>query len=405
MTGTIFERTLATAEVEAVFGDVAIVAAMLQFEAALAEAEAAEGVIPASAATAIVSACHGETFDVEAIVAEARSAGALAVPLVLQLKARVASGDAEAAGFVHHGSTSQDVIDTAMVLATRAALALIDADLCRLVDALVALARRHLSTPMLARTLMQPAQMASFGLEVVNWVAPLVRTRERLRLAAQSTLKLQFGGAVGTLSLLGDQGAAVARGLGERLGLSVPAGAWHTQRDDWVTLGCTVAVLCGCLGKIGRDLALLAQGEVGEVAEPHAAGRGTSSAMPHKRNPVAALVAIAAATRAPHQAAALLAAMPQEHGRGLGNWQAELAVWPTLFMTAHGALRALADACCAGLEVDAARMRANIDAHQRALGVEAGAAALDVDAAARQAGAVAAAQLEALSSLLRTAST
>ena len=405
MAGTIFERTLATAGIEAVFGDVAIVAAMLEFEAALAEAEAAEGVIPASAATAIVSACRGEPFDIEAIVAEARSAGALAIPLVLHLKARVASGDAQAAGFVHHGSTSQDVIDTAMVLATRAALALIDADLNRLVDALLDLARRHRATPMLARTLMQPAQVASFGLEVVNWVAPLVRTRERLRLAAQAALQLQFGGAVGTLALLGDKGPAVAGRLAARLGLGAPAGAWHTQRDDWVTLGCTVAVLCGCLGKIGRDLALLAQGEVGELAEPRAAGRGTSSTMPHKRNPVAALVAITAATRAPHQAAALLAAMPQEHQRGLGNWQAELAVWPALFMTAHGALRALADACCAGLEVDASRMRANIDAHRRALGAQAGGAAPEVDASARHAGAVAAAQLEALSSLLENPST
>jgi 3-carboxy-cis,cis-muconate cycloisomerase len=403
MTGTFFERTLATAAIEAVFSDVKLVGAMLEFEAALAEAEAEEGMIPASAAAAIVSACQGEAFDVEAIVAEARSAGALAIPLVLHLKARVAAASPDAARFVHYGSTSQDVIDTAMVLATRWAVALIDADLHRLIDALVVLGRRHLATPMLARTLMQPAQVASFGLEVANWVAPLSRTRERLRDAGKAALQLQFGGAVGALSLLGDKGPDVARRLGQRLGLKVPAGAWHTQRDDWVTLGCTVAVLCGCLGKIGRDLALLAQGEVAEVAEPKAAGRGTSSAMPHKRNPVAAMVAIAAATRAPHQAAALLAAMPQEHQRGLGNWQAELATWPALFMSAHGAVHALAEACCAGLEVDAAKMRANIDAHHRALATDAGAAPPDVDAAARQAAVTAAAQLEVLAALTRNA--
>ena len=393
MAGTIFERTLATAEIEAVFGDAAIVAAMLAFEAALAEAQAAEGAIPGDAATAIVAACNGAAFDIDELVAEARSAGALAIPLVLHLKARVAAAAPQAERFVHFGSTSQDVIDTALALATRRAVALIDADLDRLVVALTALARRHLATPMLARTLLQPAQVSSFGCAVAAWVAPLARSRERLAAAAHAALQLQLGGAVGTLSLLGDKGPAVARRVGAALGLAVPAAAWHTQRDAWATLGCTVAVLCGCLGKIGRDLALFAQGEVGEVAEPHAAGRGSSSAMPHKRNPVAAMVAIAAATRAPQLAATLLAAMPQELGRGLGNWQAELAAWPTLFTTAHGAVRALADACSAGLEVDAARMRANIDAHQRRLGAGPGAAPADVEAAARQAGAVAEAQL------------
>ncbi|MGZ5207281.1 MAG: lyase family protein, partial [Caldimonas sp.] len=238
MTGTIFERTLATAEIEAVFGDAAIVGTMLAFEAALAEAEAGEGLIPADAAAAIVAACAGDAFDVEAIVAEARVAGALAIPLVLHLKARVAARDPEAARFVHHGSTSQDAIDTAMVLATGQALGLIDADLQRLVEALAALARRHLATPMLARTLLQPAQVSSFGCEVAAWVAPLARSRERLAQAARAALQLQFGGAVGTLALLGDKGPAVARRLGERLGLAVPASAWHSQRDAWVALGC-----------------------------------------------------------------------------------------------------------------------------------------------------------------------
>ena len=346
-----------------------------------------------SAAAAIVAACNGAPFDIEWIVGEARRAGALAIPLVQQLRDRVAAVAPEAAAFVHRGSTSQDAIDTAMVLVTREAMGLIEADLDRLIDALGALAHRHLETPMLGRTLMQSAEVVSFGHEVVGWLAPLVRCRERLRAAGAAALQLQLGGAVGTLAALGDKGPAVARRVGERLGLPVPAGAWHAQRDAWVALGCSVAVLCGALGKIGRDLALLAQGEVGEVFEARQAGRGTSSAMPHKRNPVAAMVAIAAATRAPHQAATLLAAMPQAHQRGLGDWQAELAVWPSLFMAAHGAVRALADACAAGLDVDAARMRANVDAHLRAIG---GGADGDVEAAARRAGASARAQLAAL---------
>jgi len=399
MNGTIFERTLATADMEATFADVQVVVAMLAFEAALAEAEAEEGVIPQEAAAAIVAACRGAPFDVEWIVGEARRAGALAIPLVQQLRDRVGAAVPEAAAHVHRGSTSQDVIDTAMVLVTKEALDLVDADLGRLIDALVGLAERHLETPMLGRTLMQAAEVVSFGHEVAGWLVPLARCRARLRDAGAAALQLQLGGAVGTLAALGDKGPAVARRVGEKLGLPVPAGAWHAQRDAWVTLGCDVAVVCGALGKMGGDLALLAQGEVGEVTEARQAGRGTSSAMPHKRNPVAAMVAIAAATRAPHLAATLLAAMPQAHQRGLGDWQAELAVWPSLFISAHGAVRTLADACAAGLEVVAARMRANVDAHLQAIG--SGAAAGDVEAAARRAGAAARAQLVALEPLTR----
>jgi 3-carboxy-cis,cis-muconate cycloisomerase len=443
MSASIFARTLASAAMVDAFADRAIVEAMLAFEAALADAEATEGVIPASAAAPIVAACRG-AFDIDALVAEARSAGSLAIPLVKRLIARVAEQDAAASAFVHWGSTSQDVIDTAMVLVTRRALALVDVDLARLTASLLGLARAHVATPTLARTLLQPAQVISFGFKLVAWIAPLVRARERLARARSAALQLQLGGAVGTLASLGAKGPAVARRLAERLDLPLPEGAWHVQRDTWVTLGCELAVLCGSLGKIGRDLALLAQGEIGEVAEPAGAGRGGSSAMPNKRNPVAAMVAIAAATRAPHHAAALLAAMAAEHERGLGGWQAELAEWPSLFLAAHGSLAALADAS-AGLVVDPARMRANIerqrgtvfaeaaaallaprlgkaaaqallarlsaealagDADLHALlradpavaGDDAGAidAAFDIDAAARQAGAVATPQLERL---------
>jgi len=425
-----------------VFSDRALVAAMLAFEAALADAEAAEGIVPKDAAAAIVAATRAD-IDVDALVAAARSAGSIAIPLVKTLTATVAARDPAAAAYVHWGGTSQDVIDTAMVVVTGRALDLIARDLDRLVDALVALARSHRATPVLARTLLQPAQVVSFGFKVVAWVAPLVRARDRIARARDAALKLQLGGAVGTLGALGDKGDAVARRVAERLGIRA-ADPWHVQRDDWVALGCEVAILCGSLAKIGTDVALLAQGEVGEVAEPAGEGRGGSSAMPQKRNPVAALAAIAAGVRAPQHAAALLASMRQAHERGLGDWQAELAEWPTLFLSASGALVALADAI-AGLEVDAARMRANV-ARQRgtvfaeaaaaliapalgkqkassivgalaaraaagggdldalvradsafaAVGADAIAAAFDVDAAARRAGDVAVARLDRL---------
>ena len=361
MTASVFEQFLSTPEIGAVFSDAAIIQGMLDFEAALARAQAEEGVIPAHAAALIAPACRVERYELAPIVAASSVAGTLAIPLIRQLMAEVAKRDAEAAGCVHWGSTSQDVIDTAMVLATKRALTLIDARLRDLIAALCALAQRDGGAPMLGRTLLQPALVISFGFKLVSWAAPLVRCRERLRVAAQDALKLQLGGAAGTLSAMGDKGPAVARRMAAQLELGLAPGNWHTQRDEWVALGCEVGVLCGVLGKIAKDISLLAQAEVGEVAEPGGGGRGGSSAMPHKRNPVASMIALAASMRAPHRVAALLAAMPQEHERGLGNWQAELAEWPGLFMSAHGAVHALADAA-AGLSVDTARMRRNVDA-------------------------------------------
>ncbi len=361
MTALIFEQFLSTPEIGAVFSDAAIVQNMLDFEAALAHAQSAQGLIPAHAALTISQACRVERFELAPIVAASSIAGTLAIPLVKQLTAEVSNSDTEAAGYVHWGSTSQDVIDTAMVLATKRALALIDARLGDLIEALITLAQRDGEAPMLGRTLLQPALVISFGFKLVSWAAPLVRCRQRLRVAAGNALKLQLGGAVGTLWVMGDKGAAVARHMATELELGLSPGNWHTQRDEWIALGCEVGVLCGALGKIAKDISLLAQAEVGEVAEPGGSGRGGSSAMPHKRNPVASMIALAAAMRAPHRVAALLAAMPQEHERGLGNWQAELAEWPGLFMSAHGAVNALADAAV-GLNVDCARMRRNIDA-------------------------------------------
>ncbi|MES2991661.1 MAG: 3-carboxy-cis,cis-muconate cycloisomerase [Pseudomonadota bacterium] len=357
----LFDRFLSTAAMGEVFDTPALVQGMLDFEAALARAQAAEGVIPAEAAGAIAAQCRHERFDLDALVVAGARAGSIAIPLVKALTAAVAATDEPAASWVHRGSTSQDVIDTAMVLATRRAVALIDTRLGELTRGLLAVAQAHGETPMLGRTLMQPALVVSVGFKLVGWVAPLVRARQRIRTAAGRALQLQLGGAVGTLSVMGAAGPAVAARMAHALGLALPPGAWHTQRDEWVALGCEIGLLCGSLGKIATDIALLAQGEIAEMAEPSGDGRGGSSAMPHKRNPVASMTALAAALRAPHRVAALLAAMPQAHERGLGDWQAELAEWPGLFLSAHGALDALADAA-AGLTIDGARMRRNIDA-------------------------------------------
>jgi 3-carboxy-cis,cis-muconate cycloisomerase len=359
----IFDSFLSTPEMIMVFDDASIVQGMLHFEEALANAEAAEGVIPEAAARTIASVCNAQLYDILSIIQAGRRTGSLAIPLVSELTKTVALYNQDSATYVHWGSTSQDVLDTAMVLATREALTLLDDGLKELATQLLNLAGHHLSTPMLARTLMQPAQVTSFGFKLVGWAAPLVRAREQLRTQASRALQLQMGGAVGTLSMLGDKGPAVVRRMAEALQLKEADAAWHTQRDEWMRLGMEVAVLTGSLGKLATDLSLMAQGEIAELSESSENGRGGSSAMPHKRNPVSAMIALAAANRAPQHAAALLAAMGQQHERGLGNWQAELAAWPALFLGAHGAIKALNEAF-ADIVIDAPRMRRNIDALQ-----------------------------------------
>jgi 3-carboxy-cis,cis-muconate cycloisomerase len=281
-----------------------------------------------------------------------------------------------------------------MALVTREAVALVEADLRKAAQALLVHAKQHAATPILARTLMQPASVTSFGLKCAGWAAPLVRSRARLADAARRALNVQLGGAVGTLAQMKGQGPAVRRRMAQELGLGDPGQAWHTQRDDWVALGCELGLLVGSLGKIAKDIALMGQYEVGEVAEPSEPGRGGSSAMPHKRNPVASMVALAAAHRAPQRVAALLAAMPQEHERALGAWQAELGEWPQLLMCAHGSVRALAGAL-PGLQIDAARMRGNIERLRAELPSEAADEWFD-PAMAGAASSIALAQVQAL---------
>ena len=210
---------------------------------------------------------------------------------------------------------------------------------------------------------MQAAQVTSFGAKCANWLAPIARSRWALRELKLDSLRIQLGGAVGTRATLGDHGEEVARLMADRLGLTHAPASWHTQRDRILRIVSELAILAGSLGKFARDVALLMQSEVGELGEDIKDGRGGSSAMPHKRNPIGAMTAIAASIRAPHRLAALLCAMSQEHERGLGNWQAELAEWSGLFVSVHGAAHALGETC-ATLTVDTDRMRKNIDAQR-----------------------------------------
>src|SRR5499426_2629999 len=336
---------------------------MLDFERALAAAEAEAGIVPPDAARVIASVCADLRLAPDALAVEAKRSGSLAVPLVRALTEHVARVDRRAAAFVHYGSTSQDVLDTALVLCLKPCLTDADGVLATAVSRLAAHARRHAGVVMLGRTLMQPATPITAGLKIARWAAALHRCRLRLGVARDRALCVQLGGAVGTLDALGQKRAAVRRGVAERLGLG-DASSWHDHRDELLRLMTELAIVTVTVGKIGRDVALLSQAEVGEMLESAPAkGVGGSSAMPHKRNPVACLQAVAAATRAPGLGATLLAGAVGEHERALGGWQAELVSIPDLVDAAGSALDAL-ERISGGLVVNAERMKANIESLQ-----------------------------------------
>jgi 3-carboxy-cis,cis-muconate cycloisomerase len=347
------------AAMRARFDDLSRVQTMLDFEAALAAAEAELGVIPQAAVVPITAACDARLYSLDALANATARAGNPAIPLVAALTQKVAEQDPDAARYVHWGATSQDVIDTALVLQVRAALTMFDAQLARLADALLVLIREHRGTVMAGRTFLQHAVPTTLGLKAAGWWSAVDRDRQRLSATGERVVCLQFGGAAGTLGALGNDGIAVSEGLARALALSLPELPWHAQRDRVAELGCALGVTVGSLGKLARDVSLLMQTEVGEAREPTAPGQGGSSTMPHKQNPVGCTVALAAAVRAPGLVSTLLASMVQEHERGLGGWHAEWETLPTLFCLASGAAEALA-VVVEGLEVDRARMRNNL---------------------------------------------
>jgi 3-carboxy-cis,cis-muconate cycloisomerase len=352
---------LSSAAMRAVCDDSTSLQHMLDFEAALARAEATTGVIPKAAAGPIGAACHADQFDLAALAEAATRSGNLAIPLVKALTANVAKADAEAARYVHWGATSQDVIDTATMLTLRAAIDALLGDLDRAIAGFAKLALAHRNTAVVARTWLQHALPMPFGLKLAEYAAALHRSRTRLKALRTSALALQFGGAAGTLAALGDKGMAVAEQLARELKLPLPEAPWHTHRDRIAEAASVFAILSGTCGKIARDVSLMMQTDVGEAFEPSGAGRGGSSTMPHKRNPVAAASALAAATMAPNLAATIFAAQVQDHERSAGPWHAEWPTLPTLQLVTSGALAAIVD-IAEGLEVDAARMRQNLDA-------------------------------------------
>ena len=349
-----FERIFVPEEFRDAVSDRAWLTALLDVEAALARAEVRAGVIPAAAAAAIVDACDADRFDAVEVAEAGRAAGNPVEPLARALAD--AAGD-EAGRYVHWGATSQDILDTAAMLVARNVLGLllestkaVAADCARLADT-------HRSTVLAGRTLLTQAVPTTFGSKAAGWLVAILEARRGLARIRAGGLAVQLGGAVGTLASLEGHGLEVLRRLAEELGLQEPLVPWHTNRVRIAELGSALAVAAGSLAKVGLDVALLGQTEVGEV---RSTGGGASSTMPQKQNPVGSVLAIACARQVSAHASTLVEALPQEHERGLGGWHAE---WPALSAAlaftggaAAGARRALEE-----LEVDPERMRANLD--------------------------------------------
>jgi 3-carboxy-cis,cis-muconate cycloisomerase len=354
----LFDGVLARGRVREAVGDRAWLQAMLDVEAALARAQARLGLLPADHAEAIARACRAEAFDLAAIGAAAAASGNPVVPLVRALTEALPGAAADA---VHHGATSQDVLDSAAMLVAHRALGPLLDDLARAAAAAAALADAHRGTVMAGRTLLQQALPVTFGLKAAGWLVGLDEAAARLEELRRARLAVQLGGAAGTLAALGGSGVEVLGVLAGELGLAEPVLPWHTLRTRVAELAGALGVAAGVAGKVARDVTLLAQTEVAEVRERGPAGRGGSSTLPHKRNPVAAVAALACAEQAPGLAATLLAAMVQEHERAAGAWHAEWRPLTDLLRTTGSAVAWLRDSL-ERLEIDPERMRRNLDA-------------------------------------------
>ena len=337
--------------------------AMLDAEGALALAEARAGLIPRDAADVIASCCDAGRFDPGEIGHEGRAAGNPVPPLVRALTAEVSQVSEDAARYVHKGATSQDITDTAAMLVTKRVLGLILAELDGISAACARLAEAHRDTLMAGRTLLQQALPTTFGLKSAGWLVSVLEARGRLLDVRSSRLAAQLGGAAGTLASLGGSGVSVLEEFARELDLVEPVVPWHTARARVAEVGGALSLVAGVLGKISLDVILLSQTEVGEVAEPSNGGRGGSSTLPHKRNPILSVTAAASVRRVVDLSRTLQAAMAQEHERAAGAWHSEWeALSEALALTggAAAAVREVTD----GLQVHPERMRENLDETQ-----------------------------------------
>ena len=352
---SIFSPLFTDAEISSILTDENQVGALLKVEIALASAESRAGVIPVSAAQQI-SKLQKNQIDIDALTKGTVRSGFPIIALVQQLQNQTS---ADAAPFIHWGATTQDIMDTAWVLQIRAAIAIIKTRITAIADCLSGLADRHRSTVMAGRTHGQQALPITFGLKVAGWLAPLIRHWQRLEELLPRLLVVQFGGASGTLAALGDRGSSVVHELAKELDLGVPSMPWHSQRDNLVEFAGWLSLVTGSLAKIAQDIILLAQSELAEVAESAEEGRGGSSTMPQKSNPITSELIVAAARANAASVSALHNALIQEHERATHGWQLEWLTLPQMIALTGGALKQ-ALYLMQNLQVDAEAMRRNI---------------------------------------------
>lgn len=353
----LFGDMFATKAMQALFDDEALVQRYIDVEVALARAQAKLGVIPEKAAQAIAQSADMSRIDWDRLSARTHIVGYPILPLVEQMSEWAEDGLGQ---YCHWGATTQDIMDTADVLQIRDALELIESDLNAIRTACAKLAGDHANTPMAGRTHLQQALPMTFGFKVARWLLSLDRHAERLQQLRPRVLIGEFAGAAGTLASLGKEGLAVQKGLMAELGLGEPAMTWHTARDGFAETTGLLAMICGTLGKIGFDIMLMMQSELGEVYEPFVSGRGASSTMPQKRNPISSEHMVAAAKTVRECHAAMLDGMVHDHERATGPKHVEWQAMPTAFLLASGSLAAAREAL-EGLEVNEDAMRRNLD--------------------------------------------
>jgi 3-carboxy-cis,cis-muconate cycloisomerase len=357
----LYQNFFYSPQVDALFTNEATIGYMLQFESALAQSQAKHDMIPQNFADIISENCLIENIDIQLLIAAFGLGGNACIPLVKQLTDVVKSKNEEAAGYVHFGATSQDVIDTATMLQAKEVVIIIQKDLEIVINQLQILSKNHQQTPMIGRSFMQQARPITFGFKVDNWLDGLNRSQERIKTILQDNFVIQLGGAVGDKSAFGEHGDNISETLATILHLKNTEFSWHTQRDRIIEIATVLGILNGTISKIAKDISLMMQTEIGEVFESSEDGKGGSSTMPHKRNPVSCIAILANAQRIPNLVATMLSCMTQDHERATGQWHAEWETFSQIIQLTGGTLHQAVN-LTNGLEVNALNMLKNLEA-------------------------------------------
>jgi 3-carboxy-cis,cis-muconate cycloisomerase len=357
----LYQNFFYSPQVDALFTNEATIGYMLQFESALVQAQAKHGMIPQNVADIISENCVIENIDIQLLIPQVGLGGNVCIPLVKQLTNVVKNRNEEAAGYVHFGATSQDVIDTATMLQAKKAVIIIEKNLQKVIHQLQILSENHQQTPMIGRTFLQQARPITFGFKVDSWIDGLNRSKERIERILRDNFVVQLGGAVGNKSAFGENEDSISETLATILNLKNSKISWHTQRDRIVEISTVLGILIGTISKIAKDVSLMMQTEIAEVFESSEEGKGGSSTMPHKRNPVSSIAILANAQRIPNLVATMLSCMTQDHERAIGQWHAEWETFNQIIQLTGGAIHQAVN-LTNGLEVNALNMLKNLEA-------------------------------------------